>query len=50
MAKLKPSLFNRKNLVVFFSYIFEWTGLLVKTKNRFEELNQALKVQIEQDH
>lgn len=49
-GQTKTKLIQSEEFSGFFSYIFEWTGLLVKTKNRFEELNQALKAQIEQDH
>lgn len=31
------------------SYVFEWTGLKDKTEKGFNELNQALKIQVEQD-
>ncbi|CAG86619.2 DEHA2D00814p [Debaryomyces hansenii CBS767] len=32
------------------SYVFEWTGLKDKTEKGFNELNRALKIQVEQDN
>lgn len=49
-GQAKTKLIQSEEFSGFFSYFFGWSGLLDKTKNRFEELNKALKKQIEQDN
>ncbi|CUM48584.1 unnamed protein product [Debaryomyces tyrocola] len=49
-GQTKTKLIQSEEFSGILAYVFEWTGLKDKTKNGFEELNQALKMQIEQDH
>ncbi|CUM53105.1 uncharacterized protein AC631_04813 [Debaryomyces fabryi] len=49
-GQTKTKLAQSENFSGILSYVFEWTGLKDKTETGFNELNRALKSQVEQDN
>mmetsp|Transcript_4645 Transcript_4645/g.4661 ORF Transcript_4645/g.4661 Transcript_4645/m.4661 type:complete len:154 (-) Transcript_4645:37-498(-) len=48
-GQIKTKLVQSEDFSGVLSYVFKWTGLKDKTEKGFNELNQALKIQVEQD-